>query len=121
MHLVRVLLRTHRLERAPMTATLSHPADVLDLRTIAPRERHALIFGRFGALSTTQSLQLVNDHNPQPLRYQFEDRFAGQFEWAALETGPAVWRVQITRIADAAPVAAGAQGDSCCSGGACCG
>jgi NAD-dependent dihydropyrimidine dehydrogenase PreA subunit len=26
----------------------------------------------------------------------------GQFEWATLEAGPAVWRIQITRIADAA-------------------
>ncbi len=102
-----------------MTATLTPPVDVLDLRTIVPRERHALIFRSFDALATGQSLQLVNDHNPQPLRFQFEDRAFGQFEWAALETGPTVWRVQITRVA--APTPARARGDSCCSGGACSG
>ncbi len=102
-----------------MTSTLAHPvADVLDLREIAPRQRHALIFGRFDALQPGQSLQLVNDHDPQPLRHQFDDRAPAQFEWSALESGPAVWRVQITRTAAAAAIAGGG---SCCSGGACCG
>jgi uncharacterized protein (DUF2249 family) len=119
MHPVRVLLRTTRLESAPMTTTLTAPADVLDIRLIAPRERHALIFGRFDALPTGRSLQLVNDHNPQPLHFQFDDRYFGQFEWTALETGPAVWRVQITRVADGASPAEGARSSSCCSGGAC--
>lgn len=104
-----------------MSAILAHPADVLDLRTIAPAQRHALIFDRFDALLKGQSLQLVNDHNPQPLRFQFDDRFFGQFEWAVLESGPAVWRVQITRVGAAVAPAADARGDSCCSGGACCG
>ncbi|MFH7042177.1 DUF2249 domain-containing protein [Paucibacter sp. JuS9] len=104
-----------------MTATLTQPTHILDLRTIPPRERHPLILGRFGALATGESLQLVNDHNPQPLRHQFEDRAFGQFEWAALEAGPAVWRIQITRIAQSAAPSTGAKGDSCCSGGACCG
>jgi uncharacterized protein (DUF2249 family) len=104
-----------------MTASLIRPVCELDLRTVAPRERHPLIFGRFDALATGQALQLVSDHNPQPLRYQFEDRAPGQFAWAVLEAGPAVWRIQITRIALAAAAPAGARGDSCCSGGACCG
>jgi uncharacterized protein (DUF2249 family) len=90
----------------------------IDLRTIAPRERHALVFGRFDALQAGQSMQLVNDHDPQPLRYQLDDRAFGQFEWAPLESGPDVWRIQITRVGvRPVPVAA----DSCCSGGACCG
>ena len=104
-----------------MTATLTQPTFTLDLRTIPPRERHPLIFGRFDALATGQALQLVNDHNPQPLRFQFEDRAFGQFTWDTLEAGPAVWRIQITRIADAARPAADGQASSCCSGGACCG
>ena len=104
-----------------MTATLTQATCELDLRTIPPRDRHPLIFGRFDALATGQALQLVNDHNPQPLRYQFEDRVFGQFSWATLEAGPAVWRIEITRIADAAQPSEGAASGSCCSGGACCG
>jgi uncharacterized protein (DUF2249 family) len=91
----------------------------IDLRTIAPRERHALVFGRFDALQAGQSMELVNDHDPQPLRFQLDDRAFGQFEWAPLESGPAVWRVQIKRVGvKPIPVATN---DSCCSGGACCG
>jgi uncharacterized protein (DUF2249 family) len=104
-----------------MTANLIQPPIVLDLRTIPPRERHALIFGRFDSLGAGQALQLVNDHNPQPLRYQFEDRSSGQFEWTVLESGPQVWRIQITRISGAASPQVDAWGDSCCSGGNCCG
>ena len=47
---MRVHLRTFHLERLHMTSTLAHPfADVLDLRAISPRERHATIFTRFDA------------------------------------------------------------------------
>lgn len=101
-----------------MTTTLTPPPLSLDLRTIAPRERHALIFARFDSLAIGQALQLVNDHAPIPLRLQFDDRASGQFEWTTMETGPSVWRIQVTRIA--AP-SARAKGDACCSGGACCG
>jgi len=43
-----------------MSTTLIQPTFELDLRTIPPRERHPLIFGRFDALATGQALQLVN-------------------------------------------------------------
>lgn len=93
------------------------PATV-DLRTMAPRERHARVIGLADALPLGQSFQLLNDHDPQPLRYQLEDRSFGQFEWSVLESGPTVWRLQITRVgAKAKPEGT----DSCCSGGACCG
>jgi uncharacterized protein (DUF2249 family) len=37
----------------------------------------------------------VNDHDPFPLRYQFEATRTGQFSWDYLEAGPVVWRVAI--------------------------
>jgi uncharacterized protein (DUF2249 family) len=108
-----------------MTATLTHDqpptTEAIDVQSIPPQQRHALIFSRFGALATGQSLQLVNNHNPQPLRYQFDDRFPGQFEWLVLEAGPAVWRIQINRTAAATTPGTTGRSDSCCSGGACCG
>lgn len=101
-----------------MSALATDTPSAIDLRAITPRDRHAFIFGRFDALQPGQSLALINDHNPQPLRAQFDELAAGQFDWTALESGPTVWRVEITRIgAKPAPLAA----DSCCSGGACCG
>ncbi len=96
-----------------MSATL---ASTIDVRTIAPRERHPLIFGRFEALQTGESMQLVNDHDPRPLYYQFEERCPAQFDWVYLQSGPDLWQVRITRTAMAtADTSAG----SCCSGGAC--
>jgi uncharacterized protein (DUF2249 family) len=91
------------------TSTVS----TLDLRQIAPPQRHALIFSTFEALLPGQSLELVNDHNPAPLNNQFEMRAAGQFSWNALESGPEVWRVQIGKNAGAKPAG------GCCGG--CCG
>lgn len=99
------------------TVTTATPT-AIDLRTIAPRERHALVFGRFDALQAGQAMQLLNDHDPEPLRFQLDDRALGQFEWATLESGTPVWRVEITRVG-IKPIAAAT--DSCCSGGACCG
>ena len=93
-------------------------ASTIDVRNIAPRERHPLIFGRFDALQAGESMQLVNDHDPRPLYYQFEQRYPAQFDWTYLQAGPDLWQVRITRTAMAtakADVFAG----SCCSGGAC--
>lgn len=90
----------------------------IDVRQIPPRERHPLIFSSFDALQVGESIELVNDHDPRPLRFQFEDRTPGQFEWSYIDSGPALWRVQIARVA---PGNTQAREDSCCSGGGCCG
>ncbi len=90
----------------------------LDLRELAPRERHARAFSRFDALQPGEAMQLLIDHDAQPLRAEFDSRRFAKFEWAVLDAGPSPWRVQVTRVG--AGVVASA-GDSCCSGGACCG
>ncbi len=75
------------------------PAATVDVRSIAPRERHPLIFSTFEALAPGAALELVNDHDPKPLYYQFQAESPGRFEWAYLESGPDTWRVQITKLA----------------------
>lgn len=82
------------------------------MRTLAPRERHPLIFSTFERLPQGQAMELINDHDPKPLYYQFELELGGQFDWDYLERGPAVWRVAITKLK------AGGAGGSCCG---CCG
>lgn len=91
-------------------STLS--SNVLDLRPIAPLQRHAQIFSLFETLQPGQTLELLNDHDPQALNAQFELRSPGQFSWTALEQGPDVWRVQVGKTAAKAA-------SSCCGG--CCG
>jgi len=82
--------------------------ELIDVRTVPPPERHPRIFGTFDALANGASFELVNDHDPVPLYFKFEETRGGQFEWRYLESGPALWRVRIGRIA--APGAAGASG-----------
>ena len=72
---------------------------LIDVRAIAPRERHPLIFSTFGALSPGQAMELVNDHDPKPLYYQFSAELPGQFGWTYIEQGPQTWRVSIKRLA----------------------
>lgn len=72
---------------------------VLDVRAEEPKRRHELIFETFADLPVGQAYTLVNDHDPKPLRYQFEAENAGEFSWQYLEQGPEVWRVRIGRAA----------------------
>ncbi len=93
-------------------------ATTIDVREIAPFQRHPMIFGRFNELKPGEALQLVNDHDPRPLYAQFQAVTAGRFTWDYLESGPAVWRVRIGKLAGAEAPAAPKSG-SCCSGGSC--
>ena len=89
---------------------MTQTASRIDVRTIAPRDRHPLIFSTFGKLARGQALELVNDHDPKPLYYQFSAEMPGQFAWQYLEQGPDTWRVAITRTATAHETG------SCCGG-----
>ena len=80
---------------------MNQAASRIDVRTIAPIDRHSLIFASFGKLARGQALELVNDHDPKPLFHQFGARVPGQFAWNYLETGPQTWRVAITRTGEA--------------------
>ena len=91
------------------TTTASTPA--VDLRTIAPRDRHSLVFVTFKSLQPGAAMELINDHSPEPLRGQFESGLYGAFSWTVLESGPEQWRVQIAKPAEAKPVHGV---DSCC-------
>jgi len=75
-------------------------APILDVRAIVPRERHPLIFRTFGSLGPGEAFELVNDHDPKPLYYQFQAELGGPFDWQYLEQGPEVWRVRIGRPAE---------------------
>ncbi|MHB1850368.1 MAG: DUF2249 domain-containing protein [Acidimicrobiales bacterium] len=95
--LSQLLVEMHRLTEAG-----SQPTDVvLDVRQLAPARRHESIFAAHAALLPGAGFVLVNDHDPKPLRYQFEAEHAGEFTWDYLERGPGVWRVRIGRPADA--------------------
>jgi uncharacterized protein (DUF2249 family) len=79
-----------------MSGNVQEPIE-LDVRVIPPREKHPTIFHTFDAMQAGQSFVLVNDHDPFPLRYQFEATRPGHFGWEYLEQGPQVWRVEISK------------------------
>lgn len=67
----------------------------IDVRTLPPAQRHSTIFATWNKLNANEAFELVNDHDPKPLYYQFAAEHQGQFTWDYLEQGPAVWRVNI--------------------------
>lgn len=71
--------------------------EVLDVREIPPGQRHPTIFGVYSRLGVHESFVLLNNHDPVPLRRQFEATYPRQFSWDYLESGPTRWRVRITR------------------------
>ena len=92
----------HRLSKTtdpgevPMSANTDQ---VLDVRPEPPARRHELIFDTYHDLRGGEAFVLVNDHDPKPLRYQFEAEHTGAYSWDYLEQGPEVWRVRIGRPA----------------------
>lgn len=74
---------------------MSQFAAQVDVRPIPPREKHPTIFSTFDGLTGGTAMELINDHDPKPLYYQFHMERAGEFEWEYLEEGPNVWRVKI--------------------------
>lgn len=91
------------LDSAPDTTTPTATpkgtqTDDLDVRTLPHAQRHEIIFARLDELDSGQSLVIVNDHDPKPLRYQTAAMWPDRFEWAYRESGPERWRVAITRV-----------------------
>ena len=72
-------------------------SSIVDVRPIPPREKHPTIFGAFDRLNSGESFILVNDHDPVPLKYQFQMERPGQFAWKPLEEGPEEWRIEISK------------------------
>jgi uncharacterized protein (DUF2249 family) len=89
--------------------TIASTSATIDVREVAPRERHPAILGAFRALGFGDVLEIVNDHDPKPLYDQLQAEAAGNFSWDSLQSGPEVWRVRSQKLA------------RCHSAGECCG
>ena len=84
--------------------------EVMDVRLIPPPQRHLRIFAAYESLPVGGSFELRNDHDPVPLRQQFQELWPDLFGWEYLERGPELFRVRISRKA------AGKSCCGCCSG-----
>ena len=81
-----------------MSTTETTDPITLDIREIPPPERHPRIHGLIDGLVPRQTLTLINDHRPSPLRYELNALRPGEIEWVDGETGPEVWTVTITKL-----------------------
>jgi uncharacterized protein (DUF2249 family) len=70
----------------------------LDIRPVSPREKHPTIFATFDKLLSGETFQLINDHDPMPLYYQFNAERPNKFSWEYVEKGPEVWKVNISKL-----------------------
>jgi uncharacterized protein (DUF2249 family) len=70
----------------------------VDIRTLEGCvNRKACVLESFDALAEGESMEVVNDHLPRGLFLHFEEQRPGRFEWTAVENGPEVFRVRITK------------------------
>lgn len=76
---------------------MAKETQVVDVRSITPRERHPMLFAALDALKGGEALLLINDHDPKPFSYQLAAERPGEFDWEYRAEGPEEWRVQITK------------------------
>lgn len=77
---------------------LEQPGE-LDVREIPHGQRHPRIFARYARLAPGESFVLVNNHDPKPLRREFQATHPGAFSWDYEQSGPDLWKVRIGRVA----------------------
>lgn len=73
-------------------------ANELDVRIIQPRDKHPTIHARLDALAVGETLTILNDHDPRPLRFEIDADHPGAYGWKYIEQGPETWRVEIGRL-----------------------
>jgi len=83
-----------------MSAITTHAATpaaviVVDIGTIDARERHSMVFDTLAGLAPGQVLELVSDHNPQPLLEEFFSEVPDRFWWDSEKRPLGLWRVLI--------------------------
>ncbi|HYE31064.1 MAG TPA: DUF2249 domain-containing protein [Methylomirabilota bacterium] len=71
---------------------------VMDVRPIPCSIKHGMIIETWLNMPVGEHFILLNDHDPIPLRYQFQGEWPGCFTWEHLERGPEAFRVKITKI-----------------------
>jgi uncharacterized protein (DUF2249 family) len=74
----------------------------LDVRSWRKPDKHPAIFATYRSLPAGESFVLVNDHDPQHLRDEFETEYGGSYGWEYLAREPRNWRIKITKLASTA-------------------
>ena len=78
---------------------VSDVAAVIEVASLLPGTCGRHIVASFERLLPGESLEIVVDHDPAPLRRRFAVERPGESAWTYLELGPRVWRVRVQRLA----------------------
>lgn len=73
-------------------------AHTLDVRAVPPWLRHERIFERFSRLHDGDSMLIVTDHEPRPLRTEFDRLHAGSFSWRVRYLAHDRWEATIHKL-----------------------
>jgi uncharacterized protein (DUF2249 family) len=87
------------LSQEPVMPGPSRNERVIKVADIDPRHRHTILLRSFEHLAPDDSLQIVVDHDPGPLRLQLEAHHGARCDWSYLEKGPDIWRVRLRLLA----------------------
>ncbi|HMU98858.1 MAG TPA: DUF2249 domain-containing protein [Chitinophagales bacterium] len=71
----------------------------LDVRVVAPIQRHEFLVELFKNLPVAESFVFINDHDPIPLFYEFKSIYGDVVDWVYLNRGGREWKVKVTRTA----------------------
>jgi uncharacterized protein (DUF2249 family) len=77
---------------------MSQFAATVNVTEYPPHLKHKVIFETFNNLKPSEAMLLINDHDPIPLRLQFESMHTGQFSWDYIEQGPIIFQVRISKL-----------------------
>jgi uncharacterized protein (DUF2249 family) len=72
---------------------------VLDLRSTPAWERHGLVCGAFTDLRDDETLHLIYDYEPRPLRRRFESTFSHRFVWTQRRLARERWEISLRKLA----------------------
>jgi len=71
---------------------------VLDLRSTPPWERHGLVLGAFSDMRDDDTLHVIYEYDPLPLRRRFEDAQAQRYLWQQRRLGSEHWEVSLRKL-----------------------
>ena len=72
----------------------------IDVRMEPTWRRHARIVASFDALAIGEAMRIVSDHEPRPLKGDFERLRPGQFVWLQSMLGSDTWEVLLRRVGE---------------------
>lgn len=80
------------------TAMSEQKTTELDVRRIPVWERHPRILTAFDHLEVGAELRITSDHEPRPLRSEFERARPGRYVWLQRMLSPDHWEVVLRRV-----------------------